>query len=33
VSDEAIPEAVRPYFGHDKVALHGAGGMPASPPA
>jgi hypothetical protein len=33
VSDEGIPEAVRPYFGHDKVALHGSGGMPASPPA
>jgi hypothetical protein len=33
VSDERIPEAVRPYFGHDKVALHGSGGMPASPPA
>jgi hypothetical protein len=33
VSDEAIPEAVRAYFGHDKVALHGTGGMPAAPPA
>jgi hypothetical protein len=28
-----IPESVREYFGHDKVALFGAGGMPAAPPA
>ena len=28
-----IPDAVREYFGHDKVALFGAGGMPAAPPA
>jgi len=28
-----IPESVRPYFGHDKVALFGSGGMPAAPPA
>jgi hypothetical protein len=28
-----IPEAVRDYFGHDKVALFGSGGMPAAPPA
>ena len=30
---EEIPERVRPYFGHDKVALFGDGGMPAAPPA
>jgi len=30
---EEIPESVREYFGHDKVALFGAGGMPAAPPA
>jgi hypothetical protein len=28
-----IPEGVREYFGHDKVAFHGRGGMPAAPPA
>jgi hypothetical protein len=28
-----IPEAVREYFGHDKVAHHGSGGLPAAPPA
>jgi hypothetical protein len=28
-----IPESVRDYFGHDKVVLFGAGGMPAAPPA
>jgi hypothetical protein len=33
VSDEQVPEAVREYFGHEKVALFGAGGMPATPPA
>jgi hypothetical protein len=33
VSDEPVPAAVREYFGHDKVALFGAGGMPATPPA
>jgi hypothetical protein len=31
--DDEIPESVREYFGHDKVALHGSGGMPAAPPA
>jgi hypothetical protein len=31
--DPRIPESVREYFGHDKVALHGDGGMPAAPPA
>lgn len=30
---EEIPEAVRPYFGHDKVSIFGDGGMPAAPPA
>jgi len=33
VSEERIPERVREYFGHDRVAHHGLGGMPASPPA
>jgi len=28
-----IPESVREYFGHDKVAMWGAGAMPAAPPA
>ena len=28
-----IPEHLKEYFGHDKVALHGRGGMPAAPPA
>ncbi len=31
--DEHIPESVREYFGHDKVAHHGRGGLPAAPPA
>jgi hypothetical protein len=31
--DPRIPESVRQYFGHDKVALHGSGSMPAAPPA
>lgn len=31
--DPRIPESVREYFGHDKVALHGSGGLPAAPPA
>ena len=31
--DPRIPEAVREYFGHDKVAHHGRGGLPAAPPA
>jgi hypothetical protein len=33
VSTPAIPESVREYFGHDKVAHHGRGGLPAAPPA
>ena len=28
-----VPEHLREYFGHDKVALFGSGGMPAAPPA
>jgi hypothetical protein len=28
-----VPESLKPYFGHDKVALYGSGGMPAAPPA
>ncbi len=32
MSHEEIPESVREYFGHDKVALHGSGGLPAAPP-
>jgi hypothetical protein len=28
-----VPEHLQEYFGHDKVALHGSGGMPAAPPA
>lgn len=28
-----VPESLKPYFGHDKVALFGSGGMPAAPPA
>jgi hypothetical protein len=31
--DPRIPEAVREYFGPDKVAHHGRGGLPAAPPA
>lgn len=31
--DPRIPESVREYFGHDKVAHHGRGGLPAAPPA
>ena len=31
--DERIPESVREYFGHDRVAHHGRGGLPAAPPA
>jgi hypothetical protein len=31
--DPRIPERVREYFGHDRVAHHGRGGMPAAPPA
>jgi hypothetical protein len=33
VSDHEPPEALREWFGHDKVALHGSGGLPAAPPA
>ncbi len=28
-----IPEHLAEYFGHDKVAHHGRGGLPAAPPA
>jgi hypothetical protein len=28
-----IPEHLAEYFGHDKVALRGRGGLPAAPPA
>jgi hypothetical protein len=28
-----IPEHLREYFGHDKVAFFGSGGLPAAPPA
>jgi hypothetical protein len=28
-----IPEHLRGYFGHDKVAFFGTGGLPAAPPA
>ena len=31
--DPRIPERVREYFGHDRVAHHGRGGLPAAPPA
>lgn len=31
--DDRIPESVREYFGHDKVAHRGRGGLPAAPPA
>lgn len=31
--DPRIPEHLREYFGHDKVAHHGRGGLPAAPPA
>ena len=30
---ETVPDSLKPYFGHDKVALFGSGGMPAAPPA
>jgi hypothetical protein len=33
VSAREIPESVREYFGPDKVAHHGRGGLPAAPPA
>lgn len=33
MAEHEIPERVRDYFGHDKVALFGAGGLPAAPPA
>jgi hypothetical protein len=32
-ADPRIPESVREYFGHDRVAHHGRGGLPAAPPA
>jgi hypothetical protein len=32
-TDDRIPESVREYFGHDKVAHRGSGGLPAAPPA
>ena len=28
-----IPDSLKEYFGHDKVAHRGRGGMPAAPPA
>lgn len=31
--DHDIPEHLKGYFGHDKVALFGSGGLPAAPPA
>lgn len=33
MSAEQIPEAVKDYFGYDKVSVFGDGGMPAAPPA
>ena len=30
---DPIPENLQEYFGHDKVAHHGSGGLPAAPPA
>jgi hypothetical protein len=30
---ETVPDSLKAYFGHDKVALFGSGGMPAAPPA
>ena len=30
---DQVPEHLKEYFGHDKVALFGSGGMPAAPPA
>lgn len=32
-STAQVPAHLREYFGHDKVALFGSGGMPAAPPA
>jgi hypothetical protein len=32
-ADARIPESVQEYFGHDRVAHHGRGGLPAAPPA
>ena len=32
-ASEEVPEAVRDFFGHDKVSIFGDGGMPAAPPA
>lgn len=33
MSAPEVPENLTEYFGHDKVALHGRGGLPAAPPA
>ncbi|HMN98933.1 MAG TPA: hypothetical protein PKD59_05925 [Miltoncostaeaceae bacterium] len=33
MSAHEVPEHLREYFGHDKVAHHGRGGLPAAPPA
>ena len=33
MSAPEVPENVTEYFGHDKVAHHGRGGLPAAPPA
>ena len=33
MSAHEVPENLTEYFGHDKVAHHGRGGMPAAPPA
>lgn len=32
-TDDRVPDDLREYFGHDKVAHRGRGGMPAAPPA
>ena len=32
-SHDPIPEGLEECFGHDKVAHHGRGGLPAAPPA
>jgi len=33
VSAHEVPDNLQEYFGHDKVAHHGRGGLPAAPPA
>ena len=33
MSAHEVPENLQEYFGHDKVAHHGRGGLPAAPPA